>query len=269
MDDFQKAFTIKEFSELTGIPQNTLRNWEEKLENAFLVPRDPHSNRYYTDRHIKIVDLIQKWRNTEYEFTFAQIKEMLLRLQDEERLANFQSPVDGGEGSHSVVALSQSNSGAPISMGSGQIQQMQHMINSMEERMQEFFNKMDTVLQKHSDSTQIFIKNEIETLKNEQIDKDEQLIQKIEDNFRQKIDEESSLIDKNVSSIKEELKNNLEQSRNEIQVHMESFLDKSKNEFQKQIEDSISKWAVISKDEISGLQKSKKKGLWGLFGKKD
>ncbi|MEB9896711.1 helix-turn-helix domain-containing protein [Bacillus cereus] len=267
IEDLQKAYTIKEFSDLTGVPQNTLRNWEEKLEEAFYVPRDPAKNRYYTDKHAKIVNLIQKWRDSKYEFSLSQIKEMLLKLQEEGQLTDYYpSTQDGGEGSSSVVSVSQ-HSGNP-STGL-QLQQMQQLVVSMEERMQQFFGQLDHVLQRHADNTQSFIKGEIEALKQEQEARDDQYIQNIEMKFQQKFETESKIIQNNVNSIKEELRIGLDSSKSGLQEQLEKYLDDARSELQKQLEDNMNKWAVISRDELDASQKKKKRGFLGLFGSRE
>ncbi|WP_059040702.1 helix-turn-helix domain-containing protein [Paenibacillus rubinfantis] len=258
---YEKAYTIKEFSELTGVPQNTLRNWEEKLGEAFVVPRDPHENRFYTDRHLELVRLIQKWRDSEYELSFTQIKQMLLHMQEAgPTTRSFSPPTDGEGGSNSLVAVSQSG-GQAI-----QLQEMQQLVVGMEQRMQQFFGQLDQVLQKHAESTQEFVRSEIESLKASQDQRDEKIIHEIETKIQEKLNVEQEQIVQNVQSIKEELKSHVAASSAGAKEQLEELMASAKSEIQQQMKDQMSEWAVISRNELGGLAKKKKRGFFGLFG---
>ena len=258
---FEKAYTIKEFSELTGVPQNTLRNWEEKLGEAFVVPRDPHENRFYTDRHLELVKLIQKWRDSDFELSFTQIKQMLLHMQDAgSPTRNFGAPIGDEGGSSSLVPFSQPGS------QSLHLQEMQKLVIGMEERMQQFFGQLDQVLHKHVETTKEFVKAEIESLRESQDQRDEKIIQEIETKIHEKLNVEQEQIVKNVQSIKDELKSHVEASRTGAKEQLEEYMAAAKSEIQQQMKEQMSEWAVISRNELAGLTKKKKRGFLGLFG---
>lgn len=261
---FEKAYTIKEFSDATGVPQNTLRNWEEKLGDAFMVPRDPHDNRFYTDRHLELVRLIQKWRDSEYELSFTQIKQMLLHMNAAGSTTGMFMPPSGGEeGSNSLVSVSQSNS------QSLQLQEVQQLVVDMEARMQQFFGHLDQVLVKHAETTQEFVRNEIETLKNSQASRDENLIQQIESKFHEKIQEEHKEIVSNVNSMKDEFKSQVETTTANSKQQLEELMATTKSQLQQQLEENMKKWAVISREDLENSNRKKRKGFLGLFGRGD
>lgn len=261
---FEKAYTIKEFSDATGVPQNTLRNWEEKLGEAFVVPRDPHENRYYTERHLELIRLIQKWRDSEYELSFTQIKQMLLHMNMAGPKNEMYSAPSGEEGgSNSLVSLSQQNS------QSLQLQEVQQLVVNMEERMQQFFGHLDQVLQTHAETTHAFVRQEIETLKSSQSSRDENLIQKIESKFHDKIQEEHREFLSSINSMKDEFRSQVETTTETNKRHLDDLMANTKSEFQQQLEDNMKNWAVISREDLEreeNARKKKKKGFFGLFG---
>lgn len=261
---FEKAYTIKEFSDATGVPQNTLRNWEEKLGEAFVVPRDPHENRYYTERHLELIRLIQKWRDSEYELSFTQIKQMLLHMNMAGPKNEMYSAPSGEEGgSNSLVSLSQQNS------QSLQLQEVQQLVVNMEERMQQFFGHLDQVLQTHAETTHAFVRQEIETLKSSQSSRDENLIQKIESKFHDKIQEEHREFLSSINSMKDEFRSQVETTTETNKRHLDVLMANTKSEFQQQLEDNMKNWAVISREDLEreeNARKKKKKGFFGLFG---
>ncbi|MFX3639831.1 MAG: MerR family transcriptional regulator [Candidatus Pristimantibacillus sp.] len=260
MQDYEKAYTIKEFSELTGVPQNTLRNWEEKLEEAFIVPRDPQGNRFYTELHTNIVNLIQEWRDSKYEFSFLQIKEMLLRLKEQGSFQGSTNQVE--EGSQLGLELSKGN-------GTQQLQQMQQMVTGIEDRMQQFFGQLTTVLNQHSESTQNFLKNEIENLRSDQEARDNKVIQGIEDKLNKKFEEENTAILDNVNEMKKELNASLEASKNDSKELMNTYIEEVKKGIAEKIEGNMQQWAVITKEDLAAMRQKKKKRFLGLFGRED
>lgn len=57
-----KAYTIKEVSELIGVPQGTIRQWENDFHDHLVVPRDAQNARYYTEFEIEILNHIKTMR---------------------------------------------------------------------------------------------------------------------------------------------------------------------------------------------------------------
>lgn len=226
------AYAIKEFSEMTGVPQQTLRHWEEKLGEAFVVPRDPQQQRFYTRRHLKKVQLIQKWREVN-DHGMAQIKDMLLAIEQE-----------GGEYSDNPSETSTTELGFHSNAGNTPtIQQIQMIVGSFEERMQQFSSQLDLMLREHSDNQRQYIKQEIDSLKEELALKEESVVSRLEDSLKT-----------NLQKGDESLKEQLQSSRSDLQQHVEAA-------FKQHVDD----WAIVSKSELEKLKPKKRK--WFGLGK--
>lgn len=70
-----KAYSIKETSKITGIPEGTLRQWEKDLEGVLHIPRDENNYRYYTELEIETLERIKFLRDK--DLSIKTIKEML------------------------------------------------------------------------------------------------------------------------------------------------------------------------------------------------
>lgn len=263
---YDKAYTIAEFSELTEVPQTTLRHWEEKLENAFIVPRDPQKNRFYTDKHLKIVQTVQHLRDSK-DFSLPIIKEMLLMLQSREQ-GLYDDTLDS-----STTAMVSSYSDNPTSQVSLQLQQVNQMVVSMEERMNQFFGTLGQVLNDHADQQRDFIRQEIGTLREELNVSDHELIQKVDEKLQERLEKDEGVLREGLQTLKEDMSNEQralqEKLESGLTEKMEQQIAGSRSEMETIIANQLNKqmedWAVFSKEELNTLKKPKKKFL-GLFG---
>lgn len=77
MDEFMKAYTIKEVSTLIGVPEGTIRQWEKDFPDILLIPRDAQNARYYTEFEIETLKQIKSMRDK--NLPKKMIKELLKR----------------------------------------------------------------------------------------------------------------------------------------------------------------------------------------------
>lgn len=75
MDEFMKAYSIKEVSKLIGVPEGTLRQWEKDFTESLIIPRDKQNARYYTEFEIETLKHIKSMR--EKGLSKKMIKELL------------------------------------------------------------------------------------------------------------------------------------------------------------------------------------------------
>lgn len=81
MADSKIYYSIKEVSELTGLPFSNLRYWEEQFDQ--LNPRkDGHKNRYYTKEDIAFIKRIKYIRD---ELKITRIDAIRRELKSENR----------------------------------------------------------------------------------------------------------------------------------------------------------------------------------------
>jgi DNA-binding transcriptional MerR regulator len=75
VDEFMKAYTIKEVSKLLDTPEGTLRQWEKDFPDVLVIPRDAQNARYYTEFEIDTLKHIKSMR--EKNLSKKMIKELL------------------------------------------------------------------------------------------------------------------------------------------------------------------------------------------------
>lgn len=75
VDEFMKAYTIKEVSNLLDTPEGTLRQWEKDFPDVLVIPRDAQNARYYTEFEIETLKHIKSMR--EKNLSKKMIKELL------------------------------------------------------------------------------------------------------------------------------------------------------------------------------------------------
>ncbi|WP_240378138.1 MerR family transcriptional regulator [Bacillus piscicola] len=63
MDEFLKAYSIKEVSKQTGVPMGTIRQWETDFEGILTIQRDDKGARIYTDFEIETIKHIKTMRD--------------------------------------------------------------------------------------------------------------------------------------------------------------------------------------------------------------
>src|SRR5699024_7392199 len=80
VEEFMKAYTIKEGSGLIGVPQGTIRQWENDFSEHLVVPRDAQNARYYTEFEIEILNHIKTMRQN--NLSKKMIKELLKKKNE-------------------------------------------------------------------------------------------------------------------------------------------------------------------------------------------
>lgn len=75
-----KAYSIKEVSELTGISQGTIRQWDNDFKDVFFIPRDEKNARYFTDIEIEGLKNIKAMRDK--NLSIEVIKDLLKKRSD-------------------------------------------------------------------------------------------------------------------------------------------------------------------------------------------
>jgi len=63
MNEFMKAYSIKEVDNLIGVPVGTIRQWEKDFPDVLVIPRDSQNARYYTEFEIETLKHIKSMRN--------------------------------------------------------------------------------------------------------------------------------------------------------------------------------------------------------------
>ena len=63
MNQFMKAYTIKEVSKRINVPSGTIRQWEKDLEGLLIIPRTRQGARFYTDSEIEMLEKIKQMRS--------------------------------------------------------------------------------------------------------------------------------------------------------------------------------------------------------------
>jgi DNA-binding transcriptional MerR regulator len=63
MNQFMKAYTIKEVSKQINVPSGTIRQWEKDLEGLLIIPRTRQGARFYTDKEIDLLKNIKQMRS--------------------------------------------------------------------------------------------------------------------------------------------------------------------------------------------------------------
>lgn len=81
MSESKIYYSIKETSEITGLPYSNLRYWEEQFEE--LNPRkDGHGNRYYTTEDIEFIKRVKYIRD---ELKITRIDAIRRELRNDTR----------------------------------------------------------------------------------------------------------------------------------------------------------------------------------------
>lgn len=83
MEEFLKAYSIKEVSQKLDIPQGTIRQWEKDFKGILEIPRDKENSRYYTEIEIETLNNIKTMR--EKNLSKEIIKNLLENKPEEEK----------------------------------------------------------------------------------------------------------------------------------------------------------------------------------------
>lgn len=192
-----RAYSIGEFSEKTGVPSQTLRNWEESFGEGFIVPREESSNqRYYTEEHAELVQLILKWKD-ELNFSHPQIKQMLIELKRIKSESGRGEP--NGPKSSSYVTQ----------------QQLQMILSEFSQRISTQLNEHGFIIETKLLENKQNVEKLLLTNKNEESNSDltERLKMIIKEDREQSLRDFSELINQNNEAINE-IKNQLAESAN-------------------------------------------------------
>lgn len=77
MEDFLKAYTIKEVSKQIDVPEGTIRQWEKDFPKVLVIPRDEQNARYFTEFEIETLKHIRAMR--EKSISKKMINELLIK----------------------------------------------------------------------------------------------------------------------------------------------------------------------------------------------
>lgn len=82
MNEFMKAYTIKEVSKTIDVPEGTIRQWEKDFPEVLIIPRDRQNARYFTDFEIEILSSIKTMRDK--NLSKKMINDLLQKRVDSE-----------------------------------------------------------------------------------------------------------------------------------------------------------------------------------------
>lgn len=86
MEGFMMSYSIKKVSEMIGVPEGTLRQWETDFKGLLVIPRNENGSRYYTDLEIETLNHIKTMR--EKNISKEMIKELLTHKNSTETTDN-------------------------------------------------------------------------------------------------------------------------------------------------------------------------------------
>ncbi|OXS54984.1 hypothetical protein B1A99_24705 [Cohnella sp. CIP 111063] len=190
--DQLRAYSIKDFSELVGVPQTTLRKWEEVLGEAFRVPRDAQNQRFYTKKHELWVAKINKWRD-EKDLGLPLIKELLLEMQSLER-DNPQFETNANE----LAIMGQQG-------GLHQNNQLADLSRNFDDKIKLVVSHMEDLLYKFNQENREFLKEELSRIRNENNDQIENIEKKLTTVTKAQEETMRSLLEENTAMIKNSL----------------------------------------------------------------
>lgn len=232
--ELEKAYTISQISEITKVPQTTIRSWEQSLGEAFPVSRDPQKNRYYTARHIHLIKEINRLR--EEDLSLPAIKKLLIikRERDhdwdeKEEDINYNDSREETEPAEDSTSLSViERSTESTDKGMAILNQIQAEKEAFDYRVTQFFDTLSLML----DDQKTFVTNEINRAISELEGKHESSNEDIEKRIKQQL-----------TASEEQLNTKLEQMIKDVN-------DLGQEKIAATIKKEFSEWALITREEI-------------------
>ncbi|MEK5183205.1 helix-turn-helix domain-containing protein [Paenibacillus sp. FSL P4-0288] len=229
--ELETAYSISQISEITGVPQTTIRSWEQSLEEAFPVSRDPQKNRFYTARHIQLIKEINRFR--EEDLSLPAIKKLLLMARERDQEwderqddINYNTNRESESESNALSVVERSID--PVDKSMAILQQIQEQQESFDYRVSQFFNTLSSMLEDQKS----FVTTEINRAVAELEGKHDSASENIE------------------TRIQQQLANNEEQ----LHLKLEQMIKEVNATDQEKIADTIKKglsdWALISREEL-------------------
>ncbi|MFB5268159.1 helix-turn-helix domain-containing protein [Paenibacillus enshidis] len=233
MSEFEKVYTISEMAEITEQHQSTIRSWEEKLGDAFYVPRDAQNNRYYTSHHIDLIKTIKELRDENY--SMPMIQKFILKVMEMRANGFTNSNIEEEGGGQSLVPTQAPGTAL-------QQQQMHSLVVDLSNRLNGFLTNLDNVLNSHIEKNEEMLSRHINELKELSVDSSNEVKAAI-----------NQQIQDNMSTIKEGVQETLQNSVNSLSEQMQN---------------NLNEWAVVTREHLVESSTPKRKGLFGLFGGK-
>lgn len=250
--EVQRRYPIKEFSELVGVPQQTLRNWEEVFGDGFPVDRDPQNQRYYTDYHVRLVGWIQQWKEEE-NLTNSQIKPMLKTIRS---MNPFEQGLMG-EGDFSALAV-QAEQVKSQTVAIGQV-----FTDQLEKQFSTYISQIQALFTMNLDDQRNMIREEIGRALETLDARDSRLISSLDDQNQSHREE----LQKTLINIADKAENQGEVTRQHLSELLAKDLEArgaAAEEQAKVIDKQLNDWAVVLREDIEKMSANKKrKWFWG------
>lgn len=233
MSELERIYTISEIAEITEQHQSTIRSWEEKLGDAFYVPRDAQKNRYYTSHHIDLIKTIKELRDENY--SMPMIQKFILKVMEKQGAVFPNSDVEEEGGGQSLVPTQAP--GAAL-----QQQQMHSLVVDLSNRLNGFLSNLDNVLNSHVEKNEEMLSRHIAELKELSVD--------------------------NSNEVKTAINQQIQENMASIQEGVKESLQTSVNSLSEQMQNNLNDWAVVTREQLKESASTKKRGIFGLFGGK-
>lgn len=248
--EMDQAYSISQISEITNVPPTTIRSWEQSLGEAFPVSRDPQNNRFYTARHIYLIEEINRLR--EEDLSLASIRKLLIRKReadpdwDEQEGRKYYSSSDDSESEEPSQSLSiVERTEEPTDQSISILQQIQAEKEMFDYRITQFFDTLSTMLEEQKE----FVTTEIDRAISELDEKHNSTNEKIEER------------------IKQQLAGREEQLQSKLAEMIKEVTSRDQEKIAATIKKEFAEWALISKEEIE--TRNANKGFFSrLFNKK-
>lgn len=248
--EVQRRYPIKEFSELTGVPQQTVRNWEEVFGEGFPVDRDPQNQRYYTDYHVSLIKKIMKWKE-EDNLTNAQIKPLLIELR---KMNPFEQGLMGDGDSTTIAVKADEMKAQTIAIGKAFADQLDAQFSTYLSQMQAMFT-MNLEDQKN------MIRGEIDRALQSLAERDSNLVSSLDEQSKSQREE----LRQKLTEIAEKAENQGIELQEKLSDMFAKDLEAKEAVANKQVEAmerQISNWATILKEDIEKLSYRNKRKKW-------
>lgn len=137
-------FSVKHVSDLLGVSDNTIRNWQKELEFFVGDERDQNDKRVFTKEQIRKLQIIAEWKNE--GLTTQSIKKYLMRLKS----AGMEFNIGG-----SNLPAQQANELAKTQENSVALQEVKHEITEFKTEVRELTKIMSMIVEQLNSNTEI------------------------------------------------------------------------------------------------------------------
>lgn len=230
MSELERIYTISDVAELTEQHQSTIRSWEEKLGDAFYVPRDAQRNRYYTSQHIELIKIIKELRDENY--SMPMIQKFILKMMEKQSSSIPSNSTEEEGGGQSLVPTQAPGSAL-------QQQQMHSLVVDMSNRLNGFLANLDTVLNSHVEKNEEMLSRHIAELK--------------------ELSLESS------TEVKAAVNQQIQENMSTIQAGVKETIQTSVNSLSEEMQKNLDNWAVVTREQLKDTNTPKRKGLLGFL----